>query len=90
MQMPLVLADPVLAPDALREHRAGVILLDARSAEAFAASRAAGARRLPIELWEAAAKTEQGRRANADHWAQAIGALGWTGRSPSSCSMTGG
>jgi thiosulfate/3-mercaptopyruvate sulfurtransferase len=80
--MPFDPADPVLAPEVLLADRATLIVLDARPAEAFNAARAAGARRLPIEAWERAAKTDEGRLTNLDHWARAIGALGVDGMHP--------
>lgn len=80
--MPFDPADPVLAPEALLADRDAFIVLDARPAEAFAAGRATGAHRLPIEAWEQAAKTDEGRLTNLAHWARAIGALGVDGSRP--------
>ncbi len=80
--MPFDPADPVLAPEALLAERDAFIMLDARPVEAFTAGRATGAHRLPIEAWEKAAKTEEGRLTNLDHWARAIGALGVDGIRP--------
>ena len=80
--MPFDPADPVLAPEALLANRDAFIVLDARPAEAFAAGHAAGAHRLPIEAWERAAKTEEGRLTNLDQWSRAIGALGVDGSRP--------
>lgn len=80
--MPFDPADPVLTPEALLANRDAFVVLDARPAEAFSAGRAAGAHRLPIEAWEKAAKTEEGRLTNLDHWARAIGALGVDGIRP--------
>lgn len=76
LPIPFDPADPVLAPEALLANREAFIVLDARPAEAFTAARAAGAHRLPIEVWEKAAKTDEGRLTNLDHWAGVIGALG--------------
>lgn len=80
--MPFDPAAPVLAAEALLANRAALILLDARPLGAFVEARAAGARRLPIEAWEKAAKTEEGRFTNQAHWAAAIGAIGVDGTSP--------
>jgi thiosulfate/3-mercaptopyruvate sulfurtransferase len=80
--MPFDPADPVLAPEALLANRDAFIVLDARPAEAFAAGHATGAHRLPIEAWEQAAKTEEGRLTNLDQWSRAIGALGVDGSRP--------
>ncbi len=80
--MPFDPADPVLAAETLLANRAALILLDARPLDAFVEGRAAGARRLPIEAWEKAAKTAEGQLTNQAHWAAAIGAIGVDGTSP--------
>lgn len=71
--------DPILAPEAVDER---LILLDARGEEAFLAGRAAWARRLPIEVWEKAAKSGEASLATAAYWEDAIGQLGIDGSAP--------
>ncbi|WP_287196403.1 hypothetical protein [Mesorhizobium sp.] len=47
-------------------------LLDVRDAEAFQADHAASAVRVPVELWEAAAKTGETSFENTSYWERAI------------------
>jgi thiosulfate/3-mercaptopyruvate sulfurtransferase len=67
--------DPVIAPAALAA--AGPFrLLDARDEASFAAAHAAGAVRVPVEAWVAAAQAAETSLDNVGHWQAAIGALG--------------
>jgi thiosulfate/3-mercaptopyruvate sulfurtransferase len=54
-------------------------LLDAREAAAFEANHAEGAVRVPIELWESAAKAGETSFENVGYWEHAIAALGVIG-----------
>ena len=69
--------DPVIEPDEL-SLLAAFRLLDVRDAEAFQADHAASAVRVPVELWEAAAKTGETSFENISYWERAIADLGVT------------
>ncbi|RWB24645.1 MAG: hypothetical protein EOQ43_34265, partial [Mesorhizobium sp.] len=69
--------DPVIEPDEL-SLLAAFRLLDVRDAEAFQADHAASAVRVPVELWEAAAKTGETSFENISYWESAIADLGVT------------
>ncbi|SIT54053.1 hypothetical protein BQ8794_140198 [Mesorhizobium prunaredense] len=69
--------DPVIEPDEL-SLLAAFRLLDVRDAEAFQADHAASAVRVPVELWEAAAKTGETSFENTSYWERAIADLGVT------------
>ncbi len=58
------------------------VLLDVRTAAAFAAGHAPAARRVPIERWEAAARAADTSFANVAYWENEIGALGIDGSQP--------
>lgn len=73
--------DPVVEPAAL-PSLAAFRLLDVREPAAFEAGHPAGAVRVPIELWEAAAKAGETSLENVAYWEQAISALGIDGRTP--------
>jgi thiosulfate/3-mercaptopyruvate sulfurtransferase len=73
--------DPFLAPEALA--RLGrYILLDVRAPDAFEAGHPAGAVRVPIETWEAAARTRETSFDHVAYWERAIGDLGVDGTVP--------
>jgi thiosulfate/3-mercaptopyruvate sulfurtransferase len=68
-------ADPIIEPAAL--GAAGPLrLLDVRDAAAFSVSHAAGAVRVPIEEWEAAAKAVGTSMDNTAYWEETINKLG--------------
>ncbi len=67
--------DPVVEPAALRLLPA-FCLLDVRDQPAFSAGHASNAVRVPIEVWEAAAKTGETSFENVAYWEHAIGELG--------------
>jgi thiosulfate/3-mercaptopyruvate sulfurtransferase len=71
----------VIEPDALASPGA-ILLLDVREAAVFAADHPAGAVRVPIEVWEAAAKAGKTSFENVGYWERAIGDLGIDGRIP--------
>jgi thiosulfate/3-mercaptopyruvate sulfurtransferase len=73
--------DPVIEPSALRLLPA-FRLLDVRDQSAFSAGHAANAVRVPIEVWEAAAKTGETSFENVAYWEHAIGDLGVDGEVP--------
>ncbi|RWL17916.1 MAG: rhodanese family protein [Mesorhizobium sp.] len=73
--------DPVIEPDEL-SLLAAFRLLDVRDAEAFQADHAASAVRVPVELWEAAAKTGETSFENISYWERAIAGLGVGGSVP--------
>lgn len=73
--------DPVVEPAAL-SSLAAFRLLDVREPAAFAAGHPAGAVRVPIELWEAAAKAGETSFENVAYWEQAISDLGIDGSTP--------
>lgn len=58
------------------------LLLDVRSRDAFASSHPANAVRVPVEVWEAAAKKNETSFENVAYWEQQIGALGVSGTTP--------
>jgi thiosulfate/3-mercaptopyruvate sulfurtransferase len=72
---------PLIGPDDVAEA-SSALLLDARPAEAFSAAHVAGAVRLPIERWEAAAKNPASSFDNVAFWEAEIGALGIDGARP--------
>lgn len=74
--------DPILAPEALVAAPAAFAVLDARDEAAFAAGRIRGAVRLPIDVWERAAKSDATGFANTAFWAERIGELGIDGSRP--------
>jgi len=76
--MPL---DPILNIDSLASIGA-LVLLDVRNVDAFTEHHASNAVRVPIEIWEAAAKTDETSLANTAYWEAAIGELGIDGRLP--------
>ncbi len=57
-------------------------LLDVRDPTAFETGHPAKAVRVPIEVWEAAAKTGETSFENVGYWERAIGNLGVDGRMP--------
>ena len=67
--------DPIVDPQDL-PSLGPFHLLDARDPAAFALSHPARAVRVPLETWEAAAKSGETSFENVAYWAQAIGALG--------------
>jgi thiosulfate/3-mercaptopyruvate sulfurtransferase len=69
---------PVMEPEALHDARA-LAILDVRGEEDYLSQRFAGAARVPIERWEAAAKTPETGLDNAAFWRDEIGALGIDG-----------
>lgn len=69
--------DPVIPAESL--SRFDGIMLDVRDPEAFTQKRVAGAVRVPIEIWEGAAKNPPTTLANAAFWTQEIGTLGIDG-----------
>lgn len=77
--MPVDDNDPILAPEELAAAPADFIVLDARDESAFAVGRVSGAVRLPIDVWERAAKNEATGFANTAFWAERIGELGVDG-----------
>ena len=52
------------------------ILLDVRESAAFEAAHCEGAVRVPVEIWEAAAKADETSLENVGYWASEIGKLG--------------
>lgn len=73
--------DPVIETSALPSLR-GFRLLDVRESAAFEAGHYTTAIRVPIEVWEAAAKAGETSFENIDYWAHAIGDLGVDDRVP--------
>ncbi|AUW46040.1 sulfurtransferase [Rhizobium leguminosarum] len=73
--------DPVIEPIAL-PSLGGFRLLDVRELAAFEGDHPASAVRVPIEVWEAAAKTGETSFENVDYWERAIATLGVDGQMP--------
>ncbi|TKB16509.1 MAG: rhodanese family protein [Mesorhizobium sp.] len=73
--------DPVIEAGEL-SLLAAFRLLDVRDAEAFRADHAASAVRVPVELWEAAAKAGETSFENVAYWERAIASLGVGGSVP--------
>lgn len=73
--------DPVIEPTVLPSLSA-FHLLDVREPAAFGAGHPAKAVRVPIEEWEAAAKTGETTFQNVGYWERAIADLGVDGRIP--------
>ncbi len=67
--------DPIIEPLALG-NLAGFHLLDVRDPETFDAEHAPEAVRVPIEVWEAAAKAGETSFDNVAYWERAISTLG--------------
>lgn len=67
--------DPILEPSSLGDL-SSCRLLDARGAEAFDAGHAAGAVRVPVEAWTAAAGRPETGFDNTAYWEAAVAALG--------------
>jgi thiosulfate/3-mercaptopyruvate sulfurtransferase len=73
--------DPIIEPDALAS--AGAFrLLDVREPASFAAGHPVNAVRVPIEMWEAAAKSSETSFENTHFWERAIADLGVDGCVP--------
>ncbi|TIT04023.1 sulfurtransferase [Mesorhizobium sp.] len=70
--------DPIIEPDALPSLGA-FRLLDVREPAAFEAHHPAAAIRVPIETWEAAAKSGETSFENIPYWERAIACLGLGG-----------
>ncbi|MDQ0304897.1 sulfurtransferase [Ancylobacter polymorphus] len=73
--------DPVVEPSALGSLPA-FRLLDVRDRTAFSSGHARNAVRVPIEIWEAAAKTGETFFENVAYWQRAIDELGVDGDVP--------
>lgn len=73
--------DPVIEPSALRSLSA-FRLLDVRDPAAFSSGHATNAVRVPIEVWEAAAKTGETSFENAAYWERGIAELDVDGDAP--------
>lgn len=73
--------DPIIEPATLASLGA-FRLLDVREPAAFEASHPANAVRVPIEVWEAAAKSGETSFENVGYWERAIAALGVDGLLP--------
>ena len=73
--------DPVIEPAAL-PGLGKVRLLDVRDAASFDAGHRKDATRVPIEVWEAAAKSGETSFENIGYWEDAIAALGVDGSVP--------
>lgn len=73
--------DPVIEPAAL-PSLGSFRLLDVREPAAFEAGHPATAVRVPIEVWEAAAKAGETSFENVGYWERAIADLGVDGRIP--------
>ncbi|MDH2399895.1 rhodanese-like domain-containing protein [Bradyrhizobium sp. SSUT18] len=73
--------DPIIEATELSSLEA-FRLLDVREPTAFAASHPARAARVPIEVWEAAARSGETSFENVDYWERAIAALGVNARQP--------
>lgn len=71
--------DPVIEPTGL-PSLTSFHLLDVRDPAAFDADHPARAARVPIEVWEAAAKAGETSFENVAYWEHAIAALGLDGR----------
>lgn len=69
--------DPVIPAESLSSFDG--IVLDVRDSEAFTQKRVAGAVRVPIEIWEGAAKDPPTTLANVAFWTREIGTLGIDG-----------
>jgi thiosulfate/3-mercaptopyruvate sulfurtransferase len=69
--------DPIIPADRISDFDG--IVFDVRDPEAFTQNRVAGAVRVPIEVWESAAKTPATSLANVSFWAKEIGHLGIDG-----------
>ncbi|MBN9034146.1 rhodanese-like domain-containing protein [Rhizobium sp. YJ-22] len=67
--------DPIIEPSSLRDL-ASFHLLDVRDPQSFDEGHVANAVRVPIEVWEAAAKAEETSFESVDYWQNAISALG--------------
>lgn len=79
--MTIAVPDPVV--DELDAYQFGKItLLDVRDTTSFSSARLQGAVRVPIEAWEAAARTSETGLHNAAYWLDQIGALGVNGHKP--------
>jgi thiosulfate/3-mercaptopyruvate sulfurtransferase len=74
-------SDPVIEPAAL-SGLGKIRLLDVRDITSFEAGHRADASRVPIEVWEAAAKSGETSFENIGYWKTAIGALGVDGSVP--------
>jgi thiosulfate/3-mercaptopyruvate sulfurtransferase len=70
-----MLDDPVIEPDSLL-NRDEFHFLDVRNPDEFAAAHAPNAIRVPIEVWEAAAKADETSLDNIAFWESTIDALG--------------
>jgi thiosulfate/3-mercaptopyruvate sulfurtransferase len=73
--------DPIVEPDGLPQL-ASFRLLDVREPAAFDSGHPAKATRVPIEAWEAAARSAETSLENVSYWEHAISALGLDGRVP--------
>ncbi|MCK1274734.1 rhodanese family protein [Bradyrhizobium sp. 61] len=73
--------DPIIEANELSSLEA-FRLLDVREPTTFAAGHPARAVRVPIEVWEAAAKSGETSFENVDYWERAIAALGVNTRQP--------
>jgi thiosulfate/3-mercaptopyruvate sulfurtransferase len=73
--------DPVIEPAALPSLGA-VRLLDVRAVAPFASDHPARAVRIPIEVWEEAARAKQTAFENVHYWERAIADLGVDGHVP--------
>lgn len=67
--------DPIIEPEEI-QLGSDALLLDVRAAGDLATGRLRGSVRLPIEVWEAAAKQPETSLENVAYWERAIGALG--------------
>ena len=67
--------DPIVEPSSLRDL-ASFHVLDVRDPQSFDEGHVANAVRVPIEVWEAAAKAEETSFESVDYWQNAISALG--------------
>jgi hypothetical protein len=81
-------SDPVIEPAAL-SGLGKIRLLDVRDITSFEAGHRSDAARVPIEVWEAAAKSGEASFENTGYWKTAIGALEWTARCRLSSMMMG-
>ncbi|WP_028232580.1 sulfurtransferase [Paraburkholderia mimosarum] len=74
--------DPIVEPSALQSLDS-FRLLDVRDPATFDAEHALGAARVPIEIWETAAKAGETSFENLEYWERAISALGVINEVPS-------
>jgi thiosulfate/3-mercaptopyruvate sulfurtransferase len=77
----VVAYDPVVEPSVLKEL-SGFHQLDVRDPDSYARGHLPHAARVPVEIWEAAAKAGETSFDNVSYWEQAISALGVVNQTP--------